>query len=36
LLSPSLAERLLTAAPDREERGADQPSDHVPVLIELS
>jgi exodeoxyribonuclease-3 len=36
LLSPSLAERLLTAAPDRAERGADQPSDHVPVLIELS
>ena len=36
LLSPTLAERLLSAAPDREERGADQPSDHVPVLIELA
>jgi exodeoxyribonuclease-3 len=36
LLSPSLAERLVSAAPDREERGADQPSDHVPVLIELA
>ena len=35
LLSPGLAERLLAAAPDREERGADQPSDHVPVLIEI-
>jgi len=35
LLSPGLAERLLAAAPDREERGADQPSDHVPVLVEL-
>lgn len=36
LLSPTLAERLVAAAPDREERGADQPSDHVPVLIELA
>jgi exodeoxyribonuclease-3 len=35
LLSPSLAERLVAAAPDREERGADQPSDHVPLLIEF-
>src|ERR1700722_17907729 len=36
LLSPSLAERLIAAGPDREERGADQPSDHVPVMIELA
>ena len=36
LLSPDLAERLVSAAPDREERGQPQPSDHVPVLIELA
>ena len=36
LLSPSLAERLTAAAPDRRERGEDQPSDHVPVVIELT
>lgn len=36
LLSPTLAERLVSAAPDREERGKDQPSDHVPVVIELT
>ena len=35
LLSPALAERLISAEPDRDERGADQPSDHVPVVIEL-
>ena len=35
LLSPSLAERLIAAAPEREERGRPQPSDHVPVVIEL-
>lgn len=35
LLSPALAERLAAAMPDRRERGEDQPSDHVPVLIEL-
>ena len=35
LLSPTLAERLAAALPDRRERGAEQPSDHVPVLIEL-
>ncbi len=35
LLSPTLAERLVTAEPDRHERGVDQPSDHVPVLAEL-
>lgn len=35
LLSPDLAERLRSATPDREERGQPQPSDHVPVLVEL-
>ena len=35
LLSPTLAERLTEAIPDRRERGEDQPSDHVPVLVEL-
>jgi len=35
LLSPTLAERLVAAAPDREERGRPQPSDHVPVVVEL-
>jgi exodeoxyribonuclease-3 len=35
LLSPSLAERLLVAMPDRNERNRPQPSDHVPVVIEL-
>jgi exodeoxyribonuclease III len=35
LLSPALAERLVAAAPDREERGQPQPSDHVPVVVEL-
>lgn len=35
LLSPTLAERLALAVPDREERGRLQPSDHVPLLIEL-
>ena len=36
LLSPTLAERLVSAAPDREERGRTQPSDHVPVVVELA
>jgi exodeoxyribonuclease III len=35
LLSPSVADRLVAAAPDRSLRGEDQPSDHVPVLVEL-
>ena len=35
LLSPTLAERLTAAVPDRRERGEDQPSDHVPVLVEV-
>jgi len=35
LLSPTLAERLTAAMPDRRERGEDSPSDHVPVLVEV-
>ncbi len=35
MLSPTLADRLVAAAPDRSLRGEDQPSDHVPVLVEL-
>ena len=35
LLSADLAERMVSAMPDRTERGAEQPSDHVPVVIEL-
>ena len=35
LLSPALADRLVSAAPDRHVRGEDQPSDHVPVLVTL-
>ena len=35
LLSPTLAERLVSAAPDREERGLPQPSDLVPVVVEI-
>jgi exodeoxyribonuclease-3 len=33
LLSPTLAERLSEAAPDRAERGAEKASDHVPVVV---
>jgi exodeoxyribonuclease-3 len=36
LLSPTLAERLISATPDKAERNEAQPSDHVPVVIELS
>ena len=35
LLSPTLAERLVAASPDRMERDQPSPSDHVPVVIEL-
>ncbi len=35
LLSPSLAERLVTATPDRRERGEEKASDHVPVTVEI-
>ena len=36
LLSPRVAERLTSAQPDRRERGEEQPSDHVPVVVEIS
>jgi exodeoxyribonuclease III len=35
LLSPRLSERLTSALPDRRERGEEQPSDHVPVVVEF-
>ena len=36
LLSPRVTERLIRCAPDKDERGKTQPSDHVPVLLELA
>ena len=36
LLSPTVAERLISALPLRAERGEETPSDHVPVMIELA
>ena len=36
LLSPRLAERLVSAVPDRQQRDAQQPSDHVPLTVELA
>lgn len=36
LLSPDIAERLVSAVPDRDERDQPQPSDHVPVVIDLA
>ncbi|HUZ62382.1 MAG TPA: exodeoxyribonuclease III [Acetobacteraceae bacterium] len=36
LLSADLAERLVSAVPDRAERGEPQPSDHVPVMVEIA
>ncbi len=36
LLSPRLAERLVSATPDRQERDAAQPSDHVPLIVNLA
>ena len=35
LLSAEVAERLVSAVPDKAEREQAQPSDHVPVLVEL-
>jgi exodeoxyribonuclease-3 len=35
LLSPTLAERLISAEADRQERDQPQPSDHVPVMVEI-
>ena len=36
LLSPRLAERLVSVLPDRQERDAQQPSDHVPLIVTLT
>ncbi len=36
LLSPTLAEQMVSAEPDKNERGRPQPSDHVPVVVELA
>ena len=36
LLSADLAERLVSAEPDRMEREQQQPSDHVPVMVEIA
>ena len=36
LLSPGLAERLVSAVPDKAEREKPQPSDHVPLVVELA
>jgi exodeoxyribonuclease-3 len=36
LLSAGLAERLVSAVPDRRERGAEKASDHVPVMVEIA
>ena len=35
LLSGEIAEGLVSAVPQRQERGEEQPSDHVPLLIEF-
>ena len=35
LLSPTVAERLVSVQPQKAERGEDTPSDHVPVMVEL-
>lgn len=35
LLSPTLAERLTRAEPDKQERAAEKASDHVPVMVEI-
>lgn len=36
LLSPTVAERLVEAIPDRAARGEDTPSDHVPLIVTLA
>jgi exodeoxyribonuclease-3 len=35
LLSPTVAERLVSVQPQRSERGEETPSDHVPVVVEI-
>ncbi len=36
LLSPTIAERLVSAVPDKAARGEDTPSDHVPLVVTLA
>ncbi len=36
LLSPGVAERLVSAVPDKAARGEDTPSDHVPLVVTLA
>jgi exodeoxyribonuclease-3 len=36
LCGPAMAERLVSAVPDKQERGEEQPSDHVPVVVEFA
>jgi exodeoxyribonuclease-3 len=36
LLSPTVAERLVSAVPDRNARAEDTPSDHVPLVVTLN
>ncbi len=36
LLSPTVAERLVSAVPDKQARAEDTPSDHVPLVVSLS
>jgi exodeoxyribonuclease-3 len=35
LLSPTVAERLVSVTPQKAERGEETPSDHVPLVVEL-
>jgi exodeoxyribonuclease-3 len=36
LLSPTIAERLVSVQPQKSERGEETPSDHVPVVVEIT
>jgi exodeoxyribonuclease-3 len=36
LTSPALTERVVAASIERDERKGELPSDHVPVIVELS
>ena len=36
LLSPTVAERLVSAVPDKQARAEDTPSDHVPLVVTLA
>ena len=36
LLSPQAADRLISAESQRDVRGREKPSDHVPLLVELA